>query len=77
MIAHGDGSLEVLTDPYEFQRIRAAIEKAGMKAELGEVTMSPRTRRNSRGRRAEDAEAARCARGLDDVQDVYTTAALG
>src|SRR5437762_1367953 len=41
VIAHDDGSLEVVTAPYEFTRIRAALEKAGLKAELAEVTMKP------------------------------------
>jgi YebC/PmpR family DNA-binding regulatory protein len=41
VISHEDGSLEVVTDPYEFARIKAVLEKAGLKAELGEVTMKP------------------------------------
>jgi YebC/PmpR family DNA-binding regulatory protein len=78
VVAHDDGSLEVLTDPYDFARVRAAIEKAGFKAELGEVTMKPANETELAGE-----EAARMQKmldaleGLDDVQDVYTTAVLG
>jgi transcriptional/translational regulatory protein YebC/TACO1 len=78
VITHGDGSLEVLTDPYEFQRIRASIEKAGLKAELGEVTMKPASETELSGDDAVKMQKLLDAlEGLDDVQDVYTTAALG
>src|SRR5688572_6757156 len=38
---HDDGSIEVVTAPYEFVPIREALEKARFKAELAEVTMKP------------------------------------
>ena len=41
VITHDDGSIEVVTAPYEFARVKAALEKAGFKAELAEVTMKP------------------------------------
>ena len=34
-----DGSFEVVTGPYEFTAVKTALEKAGFKAEFGEVTM--------------------------------------
>jgi len=77
VVANGDGSLEVLTDPYEFTRVKAALEKAGFKAELGEVTMKPANETELAGE-----DAARMQKlidtleSLDDVQDVYTTAVL-
>jgi YebC/PmpR family DNA-binding regulatory protein len=78
VVANDDGSLEVITDPYEFARIKAALEKSGFKAELAEVTMKPANDTEMAG---EDAQRMQklidALEGLDDVQDVYTTAALG
>ena len=77
VIAHDDGSIEVLTDPYEFARIKAALEKAGFKAELGEVTMKPSNETEMSGEDAQKMQKLIDAlEGLDDVQDVYTTAVL-
>jgi YebC/PmpR family DNA-binding regulatory protein len=78
VITHDDGSLEVMTDPYAFARIKAALEKAGFKAELGEVTMKPANETELSGDDAVKMQKLLDAlEGLDDVQDVYTTAALG
>src|SRR5512146_3201577 len=33
VIANDDGSIEVVTDPYEFSAVKAALEKSGLKAE--------------------------------------------
>src|SRR5690349_5222617 len=41
VVANDDGSLEVVTSPHEFSAVKAALEKAGFKAELAEVTMKP------------------------------------
>src|SRR6188768_1104776 len=41
VVAHDDGSLEVVTGPHDFSRVKAALEKAGFKAELADVTMKP------------------------------------
>ncbi len=77
VVANGDGSLEVLTSPYEFTRIKAALEAAGFKAELGEVTMKAANETELAG-----DEAARMQKlldaleSLDDVQDVYTSAVI-
>jgi transcriptional/translational regulatory protein YebC/TACO1 len=78
VIAHEDGSLEVVTDPYEFARIRSALEKAGLKAELAEVTMKPSSETAMSGDDSVRMQKLIDAlESLDDVQDVYTTAALG
>ncbi len=77
VIANDDGSLEVITAPYEFSAIKGALEKAGFKAELAEVTMKP----SSETEMPED-DAAKMQKlldaleSLDDVQEVYTTAVL-
>ncbi len=72
-----DGSIEVLTDPYQFGDVREALEKAGFKAEFGEVTMKPLNETELAG---EDATRMQklfdALESLDDVQAVYTSAAL-
>jgi len=78
VITHEDGSIEVLTGPYEFARVKAALEKAAFKAELAEVTMKPS---NETELSSDDAAKMQkmldALESLDDVQDVYTTAVLG
>ena len=77
VVSHDDGSIEVVTDPYEFARIKAALDKAGFRAELAEVTMKPATETPMGGEDAAKMQKLLDAlEGLDDVQDVYTTAAL-
>ena len=77
VVAHDDGSIEVLTDPYEFARIRDALGKSGFKAELAEVTMKPSSETEMAGEDAARMQKLLDAlEGLDDVQDVYTTAVL-
>ena len=77
VVANEDGSLEVITGPYEFAAVKAALEKSGFRAALGEVTMKPS---NETGLDGEDAERMQklldALEGLDDVQDVYTSAVL-
>ena len=77
VVANDDGSLEVITSPYEFARVKAALDAAGFKPELAEVTMKPSTETELNG-----DDAARMQKlldaleGLDDVQDVYTSAVI-
>ncbi len=77
VVTHDDGALEVITPPYEFPVIREKLEKAGFKAEFGEVTMKPNNETVFSG-----DEAARMQKlldaleNLDDVQAVYTTAVM-
>jgi len=75
VITNDDGSLEVITAPNDFVAVRTALEKAGLKAELAEVTFKPSMETVMKG-----DEAARMQRlldaleAIDDVQDVHTTA---
>jgi YebC/PmpR family DNA-binding regulatory protein len=77
VVTNEDGSIEVVTGPYEFSKVKAALEKAAFKAEFGEVTMKPSNDIELSGDDAvkmqkllDEIEA------LDDVQDVYTNALL-
>jgi transcriptional/translational regulatory protein YebC/TACO1 len=78
VVANDDGSLEVLTPPNAFAPVKAALERAGFKAELAEVTMKPSAETELTG---EDAVKMQklldTLEALDDVQDVYTSAVIG
>src|SRR4051794_13493591 len=43
VVTNDDGSLEVITGPYDFIGVKDALAKAGLKAEFAEVTMKPST----------------------------------
>ena len=75
VITSDDGSIEVITGPYEYAAVRAALERAGFKAEVAEVTMKPSNETELAGEEAEKMQKLIDAlESLDDVQDVYTTA---
>ena len=75
VVSNDDGSIEVITGPYDFSAVKAALEKAGFKAEFGEVTMKPTTENVFGGEDSEKMQKLLDAlESLDDVQDVYTTA---
>jgi YebC/PmpR family DNA-binding regulatory protein len=78
VVTNEDGSVEVISAPQDFERVKAALEKAGLKPGIAEITMKPSTEVALAG---EDAAKMRrlleALENLDDVQDVYTTAALG
>lgn len=74
---HEDGSIEVITDPYEFSVIREKIEKAGFKSEHAEVTMKPSAEAEFSGEEGVKMQKLLDAlESLDDVQEVYTTAVI-
>ena len=77
VISNEDGSIEVITDPYEFINIKEVLEKSGFKAELAEVTMKPSNEAVLVGDDAVKMQKLLDAlENLDDVQNVYTTAIL-
>lgn len=78
VVSNDDGSIDVITAPYEFAVIRAALEKGGFKAELAEVTMKPVTDTVLTGDDAVKMQKLLDAlENIDDVQEVYTTAVIG
>ena len=77
VIAHEDGSFEVLTPVPDFPKVQDAIVKAGLKAELATVAMRPETEITLEGEQAESMQKLLDAlENLDDVQEVFTNAAL-
>ena len=77
VIAGDDGSIEVLTPPTEFEAVKNALEAAGLKPEMAEVTMRAENTVELSG---EDAQRMQklldVIEELDDVQDVYHNAEL-
>jgi YebC/PmpR family DNA-binding regulatory protein len=77
VVVNDDGSIEVLTGPNDFHAVKRALEKAGLKPELAEVTMKPTTESVMAGEDAARMQKLLDAlESLDDVQEVYTTAVL-
>ncbi len=77
VLTNDDGSVEVICAPGDFEAVKGALAKAGLTPAFAEVTMKPTTEIVLKG-----DDAARMQRLLDalelldDVQDVYTTAAI-
>jgi YebC/PmpR family DNA-binding regulatory protein len=77
VVTNDDGSIEVITPPYEFSQIKGALEKAGITAEFAEVTMKPANETELTGDDAVKMQKLLDAlENLDDVQAVYTTAVI-
>ena len=77
VVSDDDGAIEVLTAVGDFEAVKNALEAAGLKPEVAEVTMRAENTIELAG-----DEAARMQKlldvleDLDDVQDVYHNAAL-
>jgi YebC/PmpR family DNA-binding regulatory protein len=77
VVANDDGSIEVLCAPNDFHAVRAALEKAGLKPELAEITLKPTNENALAGGDAQRMKSLLDAlESLDDVQNVYTTAVV-
>jgi len=77
VVTDEDGAIEVLTAPADFESVKAALEAAGLKPELAEVTMRAENTVELTG---EDAQRMQklldVIEDLDDVQDVYHNALI-
>lgn len=77
IISNDDGSIEVITAPGDFSSVKEALEAAGFKAVLAEVTMKPSTETVFTGEDAAKMQKMLDALDdLDDVQNVYTSAVI-
>jgi transcriptional/translational regulatory protein YebC/TACO1 len=73
-----DGSIDVLTAPDSFAAVKAAMEAAGLKPALAEVTMRADNDVAVGGETAQQvAKLLAWLEDLDDVQAVYSNAELG
>src|SRR5690606_26389959 len=77
VIADEDGAIEVLTAPADLEAVKTALEAAGLKPEVAEVTMRAENEVELAG---DDAQRMQklldVLEDLDDVQDVYHNALL-
>ena len=77
VVADAEGAIEVLTSPHEFEAVKHALEAAGFKPALAEVTMRPENMIELAGE--DGAKMQRLLdvlEDLDDVQDVFHNAAI-
>ncbi len=73
VLSDEEGGIEVICGPAEFTAVKEALERAGLKAEIAEVTMRPDNTTVLTGEEA--AKMQKLLEGLealDDVQQVYT-----
>ncbi len=77
VITDGDGAIEVLAAPTEFEAVKAALEAAGLKPEVAEVTWRAE---NSIELSGDDGARMQklldIIEDLDDVQDLYHNALI-
>ena len=77
VIADEDGAIEVITAQGDFEAVKNALEAAGLKPEVAEVTMRPE---NTIPLAGEDAARMQkiidMLEDLDDVQNVYHNAEI-
>ncbi|RTL56994.1 MAG: YebC/PmpR family DNA-binding transcriptional regulator [Rhodocyclaceae bacterium] len=77
VVTHDDGSIEVLTGPAELATVKDALEAAGFKPELAEVTQKALNETPLAG---EDGQRMQklldVLESLDDVQEVHTSAVI-
>ncbi|BDT72229.1 transcriptional regulatory protein PmpR [Comamonadaceae bacterium OS-4] len=77
VITDNEGAIEVLTAPADFEAVKAALEAAGLTAEIATVTMRAE---NTIELSLEDAERMQklldVLEDLDDAQDIFHNAAL-
>jgi transcriptional/translational regulatory protein YebC/TACO1 len=77
VITDDEGAIEVLTSPGDFETVKNALEAAGLKPELAEVTMRAENTIDLSG-----DDAARMQKlldvleDLDDVQNVFHNAEI-
>ena len=78
VVTNDDGSIEVITGPYDFLAVKEALAKAGLKPEYAEVIMKPITEVELKGEDgAKMQKLIDALEAIDDVQEVYTSAVIG
>jgi YebC/PmpR family DNA-binding regulatory protein len=77
VVTDDDGAIEVLSGPHDFEAVKNALEAAGLKPEIAEVTMRAE---NSVTLSGDDAQRMQklldVIEDLDDVQDVFHNAEI-
>ena len=77
VVTDEDGAIEVLTDPADFEAVKAALDKAGMQPAMAEITYrADITIELSEEDSVKMQKIIDALEDLDDVQEVYHNAAL-
>ncbi|HET6905854.1 MAG TPA: YebC/PmpR family DNA-binding transcriptional regulator, partial [Rhodanobacteraceae bacterium] len=77
VVVNADTSIAVLTDPESFEGVREAMRAAGLQPDNAEITLRADNMVAVSGEHAEQVtDLLEWLEELDDVQDVYTNAAL-
>ncbi|RDI18179.1 YebC/PmpR family DNA-binding transcriptional regulator [Pseudacidovorax intermedius] len=77
VVTDDDGAIEVITAPGDFEAVKNALEAAGLKAELAEVTMRAENTIELGGEDgARMQKLLDMIEDLDDVQEVYHNASI-
>lgn len=77
VVTDDDGAIEVLTDPADFEAVKAALDKAGMQAAVAEITYrADITIELNDEDQLKMQKIIDTLEDLDDVQEVYHNAAL-
>ena len=77
VVTDDDGAIEVICTPSEFQSVKYALENAGLKPDVAEITMRPDTQSELSGEDGTKLQKLLDAlESLDDVQEVYTNAVI-
>jgi transcriptional/translational regulatory protein YebC/TACO1 len=77
IVNNDDGSIEVITAPNDFVAVKQRLEAANFKPDVAEVTMKAESEVVFTGDDAVNMpQLLDALEDLDDVQEVYTTAAI-
>ena len=77
VLTDDEGGIEVICAPTDFRPVKLALEAAGLKAELAEITMKPLNETELSGEDAQKMQKLLDAlENLDDVQQVYSSAVI-
>jgi YebC/PmpR family DNA-binding regulatory protein len=77
VVTDEEGGIEVICPPHDLSTVKDALDKAGFKPEVAEVTMKPATETVFTGDDAVKMQKLLDAlENLDDVQEVYTNAVI-
>jgi YebC/PmpR family DNA-binding regulatory protein len=77
VLAHADGSIEVLTDPLDYETVRVRLTADGFAPTTGEITQRASTCTALSGEAAESmVQLLERLDDLDDVQSVYSNAEI-
>jgi len=74
-VREDDSNYEIITDPKDFEAVKAAIEEQSLPYIAAEITMLPQSTVNLQGKEAEQmVKLMESLEDCDDVQKVYTNA---